>query len=198
MSAKLISVMGPVAVGKTTLAEVIARRLNAELVLEDFVGNPFLAESYGGFDELTLPSQLYFLLSRVKQLGDWTWPAEGLVVTDYGFCQDRIFATIKLEDDDRLFYEHICRQIEFLVHQPAVLVHLDAPVDVLVERIKARGRGFELEMERDFLEQLRQDHFDAPAPDRCEIIRVDTSQQDIRSQAVQDDIIEQIRKGLWA
>jgi deoxyadenosine/deoxycytidine kinase len=77
MAAKLISIIGPVAVGKTTLAEALARELPGDVLYEDYASNPFLAESFTTQAELMLPSQLYFLLSRVRQLSRSTCRAEG-------------------------------------------------------------------------------------------------------------------------
>ena len=65
----------------------LAGEMGAKIVYEDFEGNPFLAASYTGEVDAALPSQIFYLMSRVTQLSQWTWPHEGLVVTDYGFCQ---------------------------------------------------------------------------------------------------------------
>ena len=96
MSAKLVSIIGPVASGKTLLAEKLSAELPAGLIREDYAGNPFLADSWAGQDDKLLAGQLYFLMSRVKQLALSAWPDDGTFVSDYGFCQDRIFAEIRL------------------------------------------------------------------------------------------------------
>jgi deoxyadenosine/deoxycytidine kinase len=196
MSAKLVSVIGPVAVGKTTLARYLADELSAEVIYEDYDGNPFLVESYNGVKKLALPSQLYFLMSRVKQLSELTWPAEGLVVTDYGFCQDRMFAEAKLAADELLFYEHLCRQIECMVHPPDVLVHLDAPAETLMARIAGRGRAYESGMTVEFLARMREAHDKAKAPVGCRMMKVDCESVDLRQAGPRAELIQQIREAL--
>lgn len=194
MAASLISIIGPVAVGKTTLATYLGGELPAEVLYEDFAGNPFLAESFTGFEEMALPSQLYFLMTRCKQLSSATWPAEGVAVTDYGFCQDRLYAELKLTDDDRLFYEHVCRQIEYIVQPPNIIIHLDASVDTLLDRIEQRGRSFEAAYSEDYLEQLRQGHHRLTFPPRCEVIHVDCDQVDLFDLAERVKLLRRLRE----
>jgi deoxyadenosine/deoxycytidine kinase len=196
VSAKLISIIGPAAAGKTTLANYLGGELPASVLHEDYAGNPFLAEAFTGFEEMALPSQLYFLVTRCKQLSVATWPAEGTVVTDYGFCQDRLYAEIKLTDDDRLFYEHVTRQIEYLVQQPSVIIHLDAPVELLMERITDRGRVFEADYSEKFLQRVRDAHFDIPLPGRCERIVVNCAETDLRDPAERVKLIRTLREYL--
>ena len=104
MSALLISIIGPPAVGKTTLADLLAGDLPADVIYEDFAGNPFLAASYTGQSISRLPAQMYYLISRLAQLRESTWPHAGTVVSDYGYCQDRIFASLRLSPDDLAQY----------------------------------------------------------------------------------------------
>ncbi|MBN1555238.1 MAG: deoxynucleoside kinase [Phycisphaerae bacterium] len=197
MSAKLISIIGPVAVGKTTLAKFLARELPAEALYEDYEGNPFLTESFEGFEELALPSQLYFLFSRIKQLSSTDWPLEGLVVSDYGYCQDRMYAEAKLIDgDDRLIYEYVRRQTDYLIRQPSVVVHLDAAVETLLERIEERGREFESVYTAEYLEKLRQLHFDVSLPEDCAKISVNCEQVNLLDASQREKIIEDIREAL--
>ena len=118
MPAKLVSLIGPPAAGKTTLAEALAAEAGARLVREDYAGNPFLASSYVGPDSARLPSQLYFLLSRVAQLSRSGWDAAGLIVSDYGFCQDDVFARLRLDDGDYRAYRQVLARCEPLVQPP--------------------------------------------------------------------------------
>ena len=122
MSATLISIIGPPAVGKTTLAEGLSTELPGELIYEDYEGNPFLADSYTGGGDACLPAQLYYLMSRVKQLALAAWPVEGRFISDYGFCQDRIFAERRLGADDLKLYRRVARRVEGLVKGPDVLL----------------------------------------------------------------------------
>ena len=196
MAAKLISITGLPASGKTTLAEALADDLPAGLIYEDYAGNPFLAESYTRNAAAALPSQVYYIMSRVKQLSRWAWPADGLVVTDYGFCQDRIYARSTLDEADWALYEPLARRLEPLVQPPAVIVHLEAPGAVLLARIARRGRDFERGMDERFLSALRRGYNDLEARAGCPVLRVDSAEADLRSAGARAGIIEKIREAL--
>lgn len=196
LDAKLISIIGPPAVGKTTLAEALATELPAELVREDYVGNPFLAESYAGASDARLPGQLYFLMSRVGQLSISSWPAEGLRVSDYGFLQDRIFARVRLCPDDMAAYERVARRLEGLVRPPDIVIHLDAAEPVLLQRIAGRGRTFERAMTSEFLAALRNDYNDACAALPCQVLRVDCHRNDLRQATGRASLLAEIRDRL--
>jgi len=192
----LVSIVGPPAVGKTTLAEALARALPAELIYEDYAGNPFLAEAYLGRDDLRLPAQLCYLFSRVGQLAMSRWPREGLRVTDYGFCQDRIYATTQLAGEELHVYDRVARRVEPLVKPPDVLVLLDADEDTLLKRIAARGREFERTFTRQFLTKMRQAYRDLPAAAECEVIEIDCERTDVRDDADTAAVAEKVREKL--
>lgn len=194
MPARLISILGPPAVGKTTFAAALAAELPAGLIREDFAGNPFLAESFTGRADLLLPSQLYFLFSRVRQLFGRSWPESGRFVSDYGFCQDRIFAEAKLSPADLRRYEDIAELVEGLVHPPDVIIHLDADVDELRRRIAARGRDFERAMDEGFLARMRAAYDRVEVPEGCRRVRVDCRRRDLRDPAERQHLVERIRR----
>ncbi|MFB3893643.1 MAG: deoxynucleoside kinase [Phycisphaerae bacterium] len=196
MSAKLISIIGPPAVGKTTLAEALAKELPAVMVREDYAGNPFLADSYAGAAEAKLPGQVYFLMSRVTQLAVATWPAEGAMVSDYGFCQDRIYARRRLGEDDYLLYDRLARRVEGLVHTPDVVVYLDAAVPTLLDRIARRGRAFESVMDGKFLQSMRDAYRTAVAQMNCAIVAVDCDKLDLRANGELAGLIRKVRQAL--
>lgn len=196
MSARLISIIGPVAVGKTTLAEILRNSLPARLLREDYKGNPFLAKSFRGAENLSLASQLYFLFMRVKQLSAETFPADGLVVSDYGYCQDRLYAKIKLNENDWKIYKKIRRQVDDLVTPPSVVIHLDASVETLLGRIAERGRDFETAYDADYLQQLRRLHFDVVPSCDCTKIQIDCDEVDFLATEQQKNVIQKIREAL--
>lgn len=193
MSASLISVIGPPASGKTTLAERLAAGLDARLIHEDFAGNPFLADAYKGRRDLDLVSQLYFLLSRIGQLSIARWPGEGLVVSDYGFCQDRVFASIRLSAEEFAAYEKVAQPVRELVHPPEVLVILDADPDVLLERIARRGRDFEQSMDREFLSAMRRAYAAPTLAGRRGTLRIDADEIDFRQRRASEPIVREVR-----
>jgi len=196
VSAALVSVIGPPAVGKTTLAEHLAAELPARLIREDYEGNPFLAESYVGRADARLPAQLYYLMSRTSQLSRLAWPADGLAVSDYGFCQDRIFARIRLVGREWAVYEQVAARVEPLVRPPDVLLCLDASEATLLARIARRGRAFEKAMTADFLAAMRQAYRTQSRPASCAAIEVDCDRVDVRDPAWRQALAAQIRETL--
>ena len=196
MPAKLVSIIGAPASRKTTLARHLAAELPAGLIREDYAGNPFLAESYVGQTEARLPGQMYFLMSRVGQLSILSWPAEGLAVSDYGFCQDRIFARARLADGDFRLYERLARRVEGLVRPPDVLIHLDASVPTLLARIASRGREFEHAMDENFLSAMRDAYNAAAAEQACPVITVDGDSTDLRLDSPRAALLAEIRQAL--
>ncbi len=198
MAAKLISIIGPVAAGKTTLAECLAAELGAVLIYEDYAGNPFLAKSFMGCDDLMLPSQLYFLLSRAAQLCEATWPSEGLFLSDYGFCQDRIFAAAKLSADDLETYDRVSSRIVRTVHSPDVIIHIASSLETLQSRIVKRGRDYETGFGEDgnFLQALRRGNAEITPPPGCVMLQLDSDKIDYRQPGERDNIVHQLREAL--
>ena len=196
MSAALVSIIGPPAVGKTTLAEFLCSVLPAELIREDYAGNPFIADAYAGQSAARLPSQLYFLNSRVGQLSLLSWPENGCFVSDYGFCQDRLFATATLTDDDLAAYEKIARRLSGLVHHPDVVIHLDAVESTLMERIARRGRDFERAVTPEFLARMRQSYRAAVAELACPIISIDCEKIDLLAEKPRSQLLNSLRRHL--
>ena len=194
MSARLVSIIGPPAAGKTTLAEILAAELPAEVIYEDYTGNPFLAESYLGKDEAKLPAQLYYLMSRASQLSLLSWPAEGVRVSDYGFCQDRIYASLKLSEAEMGLYDRVAGRLEKLIKRPDLVIHLDAGEDGLLRRIADRGRKFERAMTGEFVASIRE-AYDGIAPGLgCEVIKVNCDETDLRDEAGRAELLERVRR----
>jgi deoxyguanosine kinase len=196
MSAKLISVIGPPASGKTTLAEYLATELPAGMIKEDYYDNPFLEESYVGADDARLPGQLHFLFSRIRQLAETNWPAAGLFVSDYGFCQDRIFARLRLSEADFDIYRRIADRTPSLVHSPQVLICLDAAADSLMARIAERARGYERAFTPELLAEMRNEYNQVESWADCPVICIDTDAVDIRDASKRAKLICRIREAL--
>jgi len=196
VAAALISLIGPPASGKTTTAEFLARGLDGRLILEDYAGNPFLSEFYLGRAELALPAQLYFLYSRLGQLKLGTWPETGLVVSDYGFCQDAIYAHHNLRGEDLDVYRRLASATQGVVKPPDVLVHLDGAEATLLERIARRGRGYESAFTAAFLGHMRRAYHRAAAAASCPVISVDVERVDLREPAAREELLRRTREVL--
>jgi deoxyguanosine kinase len=155
---KFIVVEGPIGVGKTSLARRLCDSLSAEGVLEQAAQNPFLERFYRNPRAGALPTQLYFLLQRAQQLGalkqaDLFAPIR---VADYLLAKDRLFARVTLDDDEYALYEQLYAKLDVHAPQPDLVVYLQAPVDVLLERIARRGVEYEQYIDRGYLERLNE------------------------------------------
>jgi deoxyadenosine/deoxycytidine kinase len=196
VTAKLISIIGPPAVGKTTLAERLGGIFDAAVIREDYEGNPFLAESYLSGGEASLPAQLYYLMSRVSQLALTTWPSEGVVVSDYGFCHDALYAKMKLEGDELTLYEQVSQRLSQAIKPPDLVVHVDASVILMTRRVTQRGREFEKAFTPEFLRGLRASCRELADSLDCPVITIDGDLRDLRRFCKMDPIAAQIRDTL--
>lgn len=194
MSAVLVSIMGPVGVGKTTLARHLAAELPARLIEEDYQGNPFLEEAYAGVPDARSPAQAYFLLSRVKQLD--RRGLDGLAVSDYAFRQDAIFAACNLAGQDLRAYRRLARVAGKYVQPPSVMIHLDAAEPTLLERMAARGRSFERNITAEFLSRLRQAYRRAAAQVRRPVLAVDCEQVNLIDPLRRAELLARLHKAL--
>jgi deoxyadenosine/deoxycytidine kinase len=156
-----IAVEGPIGVGKTSLARLLARELNARLVLEEVEDNPFLARFYEDSEKYALPVQLYFLLTRynqqralaVGQASSLSTPT-GATVADYLLTKDGIFAALNLDPDELSLYQNIQSLLDARTAKPDLVVYMSARVEVLAERLRKRNRDFERYISLDYLEQV--------------------------------------------
>jgi deoxyadenosine/deoxycytidine kinase len=148
-------VEGPIGVGKTTLVEQLAERFEGVKMLED-VENPFLADFYRDRPNTAFQTQLYFLLSRYKQQQDLHQRGlfERLVLSDYAFPKDRIFAYLNLSDDELALYNKMYELLEPQVRVPDLVLYLVADVDTCLQRIKRRQRPIERNLSAEYLSQL--------------------------------------------
>src|SRR3954452_9956492 len=155
---KFIVVEGPIGVGKTSLARRLSASLSAEAVLEQAAENPFLERFYRNPRAGALPTQLYFLFQRAQQLSalkqeDLFAPIR---VGDYLLDKDRLFARVTLDDAEYALYEQVYTKLDIEPPKPDLVVYLQAPVDVLLERIAKRGINYEQHIERQYLERLNE------------------------------------------
>ncbi|RYZ64999.1 MAG: deoxynucleoside kinase, partial [Proteobacteria bacterium] len=153
-----IAIEGPIGVGKTSLARKLAASLEAELLLEQAGDNPFLERFYRNPRVGALPAQLYFLFQRAQQLGDLKQPElfARSRVADYLLAKDRLFARLTLDEDEFGLYGQVADKLEIEAPQPDLVIYLQAPVEVLLDRIARRGIGYEAQITRDYLERLNE------------------------------------------
>ena len=156
-------------------------------------GNPFLAESYTGPDEMRLPAQVFYLLSRVSQLSACHWQGRGTFVGDYGFCQDRVYAALRLSPEDFATYEVLHARVAPLMQPPKAMIYLDAEPAALLERIAVRGRSFEKAITADFLSAMRDAYNDLVKAAECPVFTVRCDEVDLRNHWPRAELIKRIR-----
>lgn len=191
-----IVVEGPIGVGKTTLVCALAERLQARTVYEVFDENPFLERFYQDPDRYAFPTEMFFLLSRFEQqegfaqeslLTPWT-------LSDYLFEKCRLFAEMTLSGSELDLFRQMYGILAHQVPTPDLVLHLHAPLDVLLERIEDRGRSYESEMDPDYIHKLSQQYHRlfrewTAAP----VLSIDTTTLDFRDDAT----VIALMKALW-
>jgi len=153
---RYIVVEGPIGVGKTSLAELLAERLQARKLLEGPEENPFLSQFYTDMRRYAFQTQLYFLLNRFRQqqeLVQFDLFKQSLV-SDYLFAKDKIFAYLTLDDNELALYERLHPLLEMRVQKPDLVLYLQASTEVLMRRIQMRARAYERELDRTYLEEV--------------------------------------------
>jgi len=158
-----IAIEGVIGVGKTTLARMLQPNFEAELQLEVFEENPFLADFYSDRDRYAFQTQIFFLLSRYHQqrrsVGE-TLDSGRNLLTDYTFAKDALFASINLEGDELDMYYRVHEALGEKVRLPDLIVYLQAETSVLMQRIALRDRHYERNMEADYIDELNQAYHD--------------------------------------
>ncbi len=151
-----IAVEGPIGVGKTTLAKRLSEEYQLELLLEGAEDNPFLTRFYQNPQSAALPTQLFFLFQRIKQLEDIK-QSDMFVsghVADFLMEKDRLFAQVTLDNDELNLYHKVFDNLTLDSPKPDLVIYLQAPVPVLLERIRKRGRKIESNIQYDYLEKI--------------------------------------------
>jgi deoxyadenosine/deoxycytidine kinase len=151
-----IVVEGPIGVGKTTLAKRLADTLQTELMLEHAGANPFLPRFYREPKTAALPTQLYFLFQRAKQIEtlrqtDMFRPSQ---VADFLIQKDRLFAQVTLDKDELDLYYQVYNRLTLDAPVPDLVIYLQAPVEILLKRVQERGIDYEKYMDENYLRQV--------------------------------------------
>ena len=156
MENRYIVVEGPIGVGKTSLSNILSERFNARRVLEIVEENPFLANFYADRQKWAFQTQIFFLLSRFRQQQDLFQQElfSSMTVSDYLFAKDRIFACLNLDGPELGLYDRVFDALQPRVTKPDLVIYLQARLDVLLHRIKKRGREFERKFDAGYLESL--------------------------------------------
>jgi deoxyguanosine kinase len=151
-----IAIEGVIGAGKTSIAELLAKKLNARLILERYEDNPYLEKFYSSPREYAFRTQIYFLLERYTQLQELRQKElfESYIVCDYIFEKDKIFAYMNLNDDELKLYELIVQNLDRNIVPPDLVIYLQFSVPKLLKNIKKRNREYEKEITEEYIDDL--------------------------------------------
>ena len=153
-----VAIEGTIGVGKTSLANLFSEKLSAKLILEAFEDNPFLTDFYEDPESNAFQTQLWFLLQRYQQQQELRQVDmfHNLVVTDYMFVKDRLFAALNLNEKEMSLYDSVAKMMEKNIIHPDLVIFLQADTETLMKNISKRGRDFEKNMSEDYIDALNQ------------------------------------------
>lgn len=153
-----IAIEGPIGVGKTSLANLMTKELGARLVLEEFEENPFLPDFYKDPERYAFQTQLFFLLQRYRQQQELRQVDmfQKLLVTDYMFVKDRLFASLNLGEKEMQLYDTVANLLERNIIKPDLVIYLQADTDTLMKNIAQRGREMETDITYEYIDALGQ------------------------------------------
>lgn len=195
---KYLVIEGPIGVGKTSLAKLLAREMDARIVLERAEDNPFLKEFYKDPKRFAFQTQIFFLLSRYRQLQELSQMDlfERRTVTDYFFPKDRIFASINLDSSEMALYQQLYSLLNPTIPTPDLVIYLQAGPEILMDRVRHRGLEYEKPLTPDYLDALNQAYNDfffqyTDSP----LLVVQTSEIDfVNRRSDLDDLLHQIKQ----
>jgi len=162
MATKSIVIEGPIGVGKSSLSKKLADTFGSGLLLEKPADNPFLERFYKYPKQFALPTQLFFLFQRVRQLADANGTRSLVAgrVADFMLAKDPIFARLTLADDEYRLYQQVYHSLNIDTCQPCLMIYLQAPVSVLQQRIKKRKIKYEQDIDSLYLQRLSDAYVD--------------------------------------
>jgi len=190
-----IAIEGVIGVGKTTLARLLQPAFAADILLEVFEENPFLSDFYADRERYAFQTQIFFLLSRYHQQRRSVpeiLAAGKLLLSDYTFAKDGLFASINLKNDELGTYKNLHEALAEKITLPNLLVYLRASTDTLMSRIATRDRSYERNMERDYIETLNRayEEFFSKPYDNVSVLTIDTDPLDFVHNPAHLELVE--------
>jgi len=153
---RFIAIEGVIGAGKTSLTKVLANKMHAGTIFEEFEENPFLTKFYADPKKYAFHTQMYFLMSRYRKQREIAQIDlfNSRVITDYLFVKDRIFAEVNLNEEEFALYDKIYAILAVDVPRPDLVVYLQAGPEALYKRIRQRGRPYERDIDFEYIERL--------------------------------------------
>ena len=181
MKHQFITIEGNIGAGKTTLSNILAQKLNAKLILEEFADNPFLPKFYEKPDQFAFPLELFFMAERYKQLKDFLNTQDlfqQVTISDYLFTKCLLFAKVNLPSEEFRLYQKLFDIIHQQISFPDILIYLHAPVQKLQYNIKKRNRSYEQDIKDDYLFNLQETYTSYIKQHNIKTIFIDASNAD--------------------
>jgi len=181
MNYHFIAIEGNIGAGKTTLAHLLSKKLNARLILEQFADNPFLPKFYENPKQYAFPLELFFMAERFKQLKDMLHTNDlfqSVTVSDYVFSKCLLFAKVNLPDEEFRLYQKLFDIMQQQIIFPDVLIYLHAPVHKLQQNIKKRNRLYEQNIGNEYLFSIQETYTSYIKHHNIKTIFIDASNAD--------------------
>lgn len=158
MRLQYIAIEGVIGVGKTSLTKKLSDHFGGRILLEQHEENPFLKDFYNNPRQFAFPVQLFFLLSRYRQQQEIPQRElfQDLLVTDYMFAKDRIFASLNLEDRELILYDKVALMLERDILKPDLAIYLQSSTDRLMSNIRKRNRNYEKTITSEYIRSLNE------------------------------------------
>jgi deoxyadenosine/deoxycytidine kinase len=191
MNHHFITVEGNIGAGKTTLAHLLSKRLNARLILEEFADNPFLPKFYESPKQYAFPLELFFMAERYKQLKELlhTDLFQSVTVSDYLFTKCLLFAKVNLPIEEFRLYQKLFDIIHQQLLHPDVLIYLHAPVSKLQQNIKKRQRKYEQSITDEYLFNIQETYTSYIKQHNLKTIFIDATNADFLGNEKHLDVV---------
>jgi deoxyguanosine kinase len=192
MKYQYITVEGNIGAGKTTLAHLLSKKLNARLILEEFADNPFLSKFYDNPQQYAFPLELFFMAERYKQLKDLLQTKDmfqHVTVSDYLFTKCLLFAKVNLPEEEFRLYQKLFDIIHQQLVFPDILIYLHAPVNKLQQNIRKRNREYEQSIPDEYLFNIQETYTSYIKQHNIKTIFIDASNADFLGNEKHLDIV---------
>ncbi|QGW28241.1 deoxynucleoside kinase [Phnomibacter ginsenosidimutans] len=204
MDYHFITIEGNIGAGKTTLAHLLSKKLDARLILEEFADNPFLPKFYENPKQFAFPLELFFMAERYKQLKDMLVSRDlfnTVTVSDYLFTKCLLFARVNLPEEEYRLYQRLFDIIHQQIVQPEILIYLHAPVSRLQQNIRKRNRTYEQSIPDEYLYSIQETYSTYIRNHNVPTLLVDVSKADFLNnpahlQAIMDALEKRYDTGL--